>query len=136
MEKSCGAVIFRLEDGSRLYLLLHYEEGHWDFPKGHVEQGESEEQTVRREVEEETGIAELHFEPLFRERISYFFKRNGKSVPKEAVFFLAMAQKKEVRLSNEHIGFVWLPYESALKKITYRNAKELLGKAEKALSLP
>lgn len=133
-EKSCGAVVCRLEGAKRLYLLLHYEEGHWDFPKGHAEQGENEEGTVRRETAEETGITELDFEPLFREKISYSFRRGGTAVPKEVVFFLAKTKQKEVRLSDEHIGFVWLPYESALKKLTYKNAKDMLQKAESRLS--
>lgn len=134
MEKSCGAVLYRLEEGKRLYLLLHYNEGHWDFPKGHVEEGEAEEETVRREVIEETGIADLEFVPGFREKISYSFKREGAMVPKEVAFFLAATSKKEVKLSDEHVGFVWLPYESALKKLTYKNAKDMLKKAEKRLS--
>ena len=35
-EKSAGAILFVKEKEPR-YLLLHYEAGHWDFPKGHVE---------------------------------------------------------------------------------------------------
>lgn len=134
VEKSCGAVIYRLDGARRLYLLLHYAEGHWDFPKGHVEEGEGEEETALREILEETGIADLTFEPAFREGISYYFKREGGLVPKEVVFFLAQTKKKEIKLSSEHVGFVWLPYESALKKLTYNNAKEMLKKAENALS--
>ncbi|MFZ5500518.1 MAG: NUDIX domain-containing protein, partial [Candidatus Micrarchaeota archaeon] len=53
-EKSCGIVLFS-EDGGRLYLLLHYTAGHWDFPKGHVEADESEAETALRELLEETG---------------------------------------------------------------------------------
>ena len=49
-EKSCGAVVFREENGVRLYLLLHYAEGHWDLPKGHVEKGESEEQNKLKKL--------------------------------------------------------------------------------------
>ena len=134
MEKSCGAVVYRLEAGKRLYLLLHYEEGHWDFPKGHVEENESEEETVIREVEEETGIIGLRLNIAFKEKISYSFKRGSDMVPKEVVFFVGETQQKEVRLSLEHVGFVWLPYESARKKLTYKNAKELLQKAEENLS--
>ncbi|MCX8194704.1 MAG: NUDIX domain-containing protein [Candidatus Micrarchaeota archaeon] len=134
MEKSCGAVIYRVEGGKRLYLLLHYQEGHWDFPKGHVEEGESEEETVRREVREETGIYKLEFEPLFRERIGYFFKREGKTVQKEVIFFLASTKEKEVWVSSEHVGFAWLSYQEALKRLTYKNAKEVLKKAEARLS--
>jgi bis(5'-nucleosidyl)-tetraphosphatase len=135
LEKSCGAVIYRLEDGRRLYLLMHYEEGHWDFPKGHVEKGETEEQTARREIAEETGITEVEFEKFFREVISYSFKRGGELVPKEVIFFAGKTHEKEVRLSDEHTGFVWLPYQSAMKKISYRNAKEMLRKAEEKLAL-
>ncbi|MBI4141461.1 NUDIX domain-containing protein [Candidatus Woesearchaeota archaeon] len=58
------------------YLLLHYTAGHWDFPKGHVEHGESNEKTARREIEEETGIKELKILPEFKETIHYFFKQN------------------------------------------------------------
>ena len=129
-EKSCGALIFRDEGGKRLYLILHYTGSHYDFPKGHVEQGESEEQTARREIEEETGIASIEFMPLFRERISYSFYRSGNLVPKHVVFFLARTSEKEVRLSKEHIGFEWLECEEAKKRVTYGNAKKLLEKAE------
>jgi len=134
-EKSCGALIFRAEGGTRLYLLLHYAGGHWDFPKGHVEKGESEEQTARREIAEETGIAALEFLPGFREEISYSFRHgNGEMAQKAVAFFLARTNEKLVRLSGEHIGFEWLPYGAARKKATYENARTLLEKAEKRLS--
>jgi bis(5'-nucleosidyl)-tetraphosphatase len=129
-EKSCGALIFCNEGEKRAYLILHYTGLHWDFPKGHVEQGESEEQTARREIEEETGITALEFLPLFRERVSYSFYRSGGLVPKHVIFFLAKTSGKEVRLSHEHIGFEWLEYEEAKKRVTYGNARKLLEKAE------
>ena len=130
-EKSCGAVIFRDECGKRLYLLLHYAGGHWDFPKGHVEAGESEEQTARREIQEETGLASLEFLPGFRETISYSFRHStGEEAQKQVAFFLAKSSEKLVHLSDEHIGFAWLPYSAAKKKATYENARMLLEKAE------
>jgi len=135
MEKSCGALIFRLEGGKRVYLLLHYAGGHWDFPKGHVEAGEGEEQTAKREIQEETGITSLEFLSSFREVVSYSFRHsNGAAAQKQVVFFLVMTHEKLVRLSNEHIGFAWLPYAAAKKKATYENARMLLEKAEKRLS--
>lgn len=133
-EKSCGAVVFREENGMRLYLILHYAEGHWDLPKGHSEKGETEEQTARRETEEETGISQLEFVPEFRRTTSYFFKRSGRNIPKEVTFFLARTDQKEVKLSSEHLDFAWLPYGSAVAKATYRNAKGVLAAAEKYLS--
>ncbi|MFA5929753.1 MAG: NUDIX domain-containing protein [Candidatus Micrarchaeia archaeon] len=134
-EKSCGALIFRDEAGRRLYLLLHYSGGHWDFPKGHVEEGEGEEQTARREIQEETGLSQLEFLSGFREVISYSFRHsNGEPAEKQVAFFLAKTCEKLVRLSDEHIGFAWLSYPSARKKATYENARMLLEKAEMRLS--
>ena len=133
-EKSCGAVVYREEGGRHSYLLLHYSEGHWDFPKGHVESGESEEQTARREIMEETGISELEFMRGFRNSVSYWFMRKGEKVQKEVVFFLAKTTGKGVTLSDEHVGYLWLPFRLAREKVTYRNAKELLEKAEARLS--
>jgi bis(5'-nucleosidyl)-tetraphosphatase len=134
-EKSCGIVLFR-EDGQRLYLLLHYEEGHWDFPKGHVEEGESEHETAARETVEETGIADLDFITGFRERTEYSYKREGRLMRKEVFYFLARTGGEVVELSDEHTGFEWLPYEEALGRITYENSREILRKAERALGRP
>jgi bis(5'-nucleosidyl)-tetraphosphatase len=127
-EKSCGAVIFK-QNGNRRYLLLRYGGGHWDFVKGHMERGESEKDTVRREVMEEVGISDLVLVEGYRQRISYFFKRATSRVHKEVVLFLAESKASEVRISNEHVGFDWLPYDLAYERLTYENAKETLRKA-------
>lgn len=84
-EVSAGAVIFR-RDGEIKYLLLQYEMGHWDFPRGAIERGEEEKETVQREVREETNIADLKFMPGFREKISWFYRKEGKTIYKEAIF--------------------------------------------------
>lgn len=132
-EKSCGAVVFRVGAGSE-YLLLHYEAGHWDFVKGHVEKGESEEETVRRETLEETGLKNTAFMNGFRERIDYFYRRRGRTVSKEVIFYLVKSLGEEqVKISGEHIGYEWLSYVKALERLTYRNAKETLRKAEEYL---
>jgi len=128
-EFSAGAVIFRKENGRKLYLLLHYESKHWDFVKGHIELDENEEQTVVRETYEETGISELGFIPGFREKIEYFFRQEGKTIHKQVIFLLAETNTKDVTLSFEHIGFEWLPYEEALGRLTFENAKDILKKA-------
>ena len=133
-ETSAGAVIFRKEDGKRLYLLLHYGVGHWDFVKGHVEGKETEEQTMRREAAEETGLADLQVIADFREVISYFYTVKGKRIAKDVIFLLAETKTKTIKISFEHSGFVWLAFEEALKKITYDNSKAVLTKAEQFLA--
>jgi len=128
VEKSCGAVIFR-PDAPASYLLLHYEAGHWDFVKGHVEKGESEEDTVRRETVEETGLSDVEFVDGFRERISYYYRRRGRTVFKEVIFYLLQANMEEVQISGEHVGYAWLDYPQAMRRLTFKNARNVLRKA-------
>lgn len=133
-EKSCGAVVFkRYKDGIK-YLLLHYPSGHWDFPKGNQEKNEKDEMTASREIKEETGIEDIEFADGFRETVNYFYKRGEDTISKEVIFFLAQSATDEVKLSDEHIGYAWLNYGHALKKLTFSNAKELLKKADEFLN--
>lgn len=133
-EKSAGAVVFRKEGETRLYLLLQYTSSHWDFPKGNIEQGESEEQTAKREISEETGIVDIEFVPCFKEKIKYFYRREGQQVNKEVIYFLAETKTSIVKISWEHSGFQWLPFKEALEKTTFSNSKSVLKKAEETLS--
>ncbi|MBI2653566.1 NUDIX domain-containing protein [Candidatus Woesearchaeota archaeon] len=133
-EKSCGAIVFkRQKDGSVKYLLLHYEAGHWDFPKGNQEKNEKEEMTAAREIKEETGIEDIEFVDGFREEIKYFYKKGEETIFKEVAFFLVQSATDEVALSKEHIGYAWVNYEHAMKKLTFNNSKEVLRKANQFL---
>ncbi len=127
-EKSAGAVVFMLDKDSIRYLLLHYEAGHWDFPKGHVEEDEKEKETVKREVKEETGIEKIEILKGFKEKIHYFYKLKGELMSKDVIFYLAKAKEEKIKISYEHKGFEWLPYEEALERLTFKNAKEILKK--------
>jgi len=131
-EVSAGAVVFRREEGIK-YLLLKYKHEHFDFPRGGIEKGEKEEETIRREIKEETGIEDLELIPGFREKVSWFFKREGKTFYKEATFLLARTKTVEVKLSEEHLEYQWLNYEDAMKIITFKNGKAILEKASKFL---
>jgi bis(5'-nucleosidyl)-tetraphosphatase len=128
-EKSCGAVIFMKKDDVAKYLLLNYAAGHWDFVKGNVEVNESEQQTVVRELREETSITEAQFIDAFRESIAYFYRRQGMTVHKEVVFFIMEAFTDKVELSFEHVGYIWLDYKHALEKLSFKNSKDVLQKA-------
>ena len=132
-ERSAGAIVFREEEYPK-YLLLHYEAGHWDFPKGNIEKGESDIETVKREIQEETGIKDIEIVKGFKEKIQYYFKFEGELINKSVVFYLAKTDAEKVKLSFEHIGFIWLPYEKALNKLTFKNAKEILKKANDFLT--
>ena len=136
LEFSAGAVIFRKEKNKTLYLILKYDEGHWDFVKGHIGdniKGEKAEDAVVREAEEEAGITDLKFVGGFKHKIQYFLRKKGETYLKTVTFFLAETKKKRVTLSFEHTDYKWLEYEDALKQITYDNAKQVLKKANSFL---
>lgn len=130
-ERSAGAVIFRRENGKIKYLILLYGAGHWDYTKGHIEPGESDEETVVREAEEEAALIDLKIISGFREIINYAYTKEGKKIAKEVVFLLAETQTEKVKLSFEHKDYKWLEFEKALKQVTYPTSKDVLKKADK-----
>ena len=129
-ERSAGVVVYRLgDDGARRYLLLDYGR-FWDYPKGHVEGGEDDEAAALRELAEETGIANARLVPGFAKEISYFFRdKSGGLTRKEVVFFAARTSRQRIKLSHEHEGSAWLPYDDALERLTYPTAKQVLREA-------
>ena len=133
LEKSAGAITFHRKKGVTKYLLLHYQMGHWDFPKGNIEKGERLEETARREIKEETGIEKIEFIAGFKEWFKYFYKFKSENIFKIVTFFLAEAKTEKVKISYEHIGYKWLLYQEALNQLTFKNAKEVLKKANEYL---
>jgi bis(5'-nucleosidyl)-tetraphosphatase len=129
-ERSAGAVVFRgsAHEGRSYLLLLNA--GHWDFPKGNREKGETELQTVLREVAEETGFTGISIVPGFRRVIEYYYRREGKNVHKQVVYLLAQTPVGEVRISKEHQGFGWFRYEEAVQRASFDNSKMILADAE------
>lgn len=126
-EISAGVILVR-NRSQREYLLLDYG-SHWDFPKGHIEPGEDPQTTAARELQEETGVRDARFVPGFKESMRYFYRKAGEGMLKVVIFFLAETPTGEVTLSHEHSGYLWLPYEEAVMRLTFKNARELLAKA-------
>ena len=88
-EKSCGAIVYRKHHGNTEILLIkHINSGHWSFPKGHVEQGETEVETALREIKAETSLDVL-IDPTFRETVTYFPRKDTQKV---VVYFIAKAK--------------------------------------------
>lgn len=132
-EISAGAIIFRKNSGLH-YLLLHYPSGHWDFVKGKIEINENPNNTVVRETKEETGITDLVFVNGFEESIQYDFRYDGKLIHKKVIFFLAKTNTEKIKISHEHLDFVWLEFKEALKKISYQSARSVLSGANQLLA--
>lgn len=148
-EKSVGAIIYREEDGQRLYLILRYKAKHWEFVKGHIDAGETDEQTLRREAKEEASLEDLKIIPGFKEITKFIFKQypekmseadrkaseTGKTiwVFKIVTFYLAKTNTENIKLSAEHQDYKWLDYEQAIKQTTFKGSKEILRKAHEFL---
>lgn len=95
-----------------------------------MEKGESEVDTALRETREETGLMDVSIIDGFRERISYYYRRSGKTVFKEVVFYVLEAKSGDVQISGEHVGYAWLDYAQAMRRLTYKNARNVLRKAD------
>lgn len=125
-EKSCGAVIYKYENNNIYILLLKHNLGHWSFPKGHMEIGESEIDTALREVKEETNI-DVDIDINFRVKITYSPFEN---VIKDVIYYVATPKSKEIKPQLSEIQEIkWYLAKDAGDVITYKNDKEVLEKA-------
>ena len=128
LEKSCGGIIYRGTDDSLEILLIRHVKGHWTFPKGHVEEGETEEETAHREVLEETSL-NVEIDSSFRYIIEYSPK---KGVTKTVVYFLAtyISGQEQAQLSEvSEVG--WYNVKDVEKMLTFKNDKNILRAALK-----
>lgn len=124
-EKSCGCIIFN----SKGEVLLVNEKGRnfWGFPKGHVEPGETEEETARREVKEEVNL-DVEIDSSHRYETNYSFD----NIEKTVIFFIAKPITTKVSKQDSEIDkYKWCSYNEALKLITYNDLKEIFIKAVK-----
>jgi 8-oxo-dGTP pyrophosphatase MutT (NUDIX family) len=126
-ERSAGGVIFRRAEGGPLYLIIRDSYRNWGFPKGHVEDGESEVDAARREVREETGLDGLLYRAPATE-IDWFFRFRGRLIHKTCVFFVFESPGGEASPQEEEgiSACRWLPFEEALRVLSYANAREVL----------
>ncbi|MEK6264196.1 MAG: NUDIX domain-containing protein [Clostridium sp.] len=126
-EKSCGVVIYRKNKNNLEFLTIsHRYDGHWGFPKGHVEKNESEEETAIREVCEETGL-KVTLINGFRAKIQYSPK-NG--ITKEVIYFLAKVYDDDVYIQLEEIkDYRWSRLVATKEILSYKSSVKVLEKA-------
>lgn len=128
-EKSCGAIVL---NSNNEILLVHHNSGHWDFPKGHIEAEETEEQTAIREVKEETNI-DIKVNKNYRYVTNYSPKEG---VMKEVVYFLAKNIDNTTKPQLSKVNEVkWFKFEEAIEKITFDNSKMILKQLKKDLEM-
>lgn len=132
-EKSCGAIVFRKFHGNtELLLIKNQNGGHWSFPKGHVENDETEEETALREIMEETGIS-VALDTSFRRVISYIPK---KETIKDVVYFLARALTFDYTPQEEEIAQIkWVEINHAASLLSYENDRQLVSQARDKIKI-
>ena len=130
-EKSCGAIVYRKHHGNTEILLIkHVNSGHWSFPKGHVEDGETEIETEIREIKEETGL-DVIVDPTFRETVSYSPKKDTQKI---VVYFIAKAKNYDYTPQEEEISDIrWVEIGHALTILTYENDRSIVNKAKSSM---
>ena len=131
-ERSAGVIVFRLAGHSwdkAQFLLLNYGK-YWDYAKGHVEKGEDDRTAALRELQEETGITQVAMIDAFSKEIAYFFRSKRGLVRKSVIFFLGQVASADIQLSDEHVGYEWLPFDAAMQHVGYASAKEVLKAAK------
>ena len=131
-EKSCGAIVYRKYHGNTEILLIkHIKSGYWSFPKGHMEEGETEVETALREIFEETSI-EVFIDEGFREIVTFSPRRD---TFKEVVYFVAKAKNHDFKPQKEEISEIkWVEIGQA-PSLTFDNDKIIVSKAKAFISL-
>lgn len=131
METSCGVVLVNYGT----VLLLQYPQGHWDFPKGHVENDDADHRsTAQRELTEETGIDQIQFVDDFVERSEYSYRHRGKRKVKQVYWYVAQTDQISVKLSHEHRGYMWLDWDMAEQQLSHEETKSVLRNARQHMS--
>jgi len=133
-ELSSGAVLYRLSGREPRFLLIKNSKGHWDFPKGHIEAGESRLAACRREVREETGISRFEIIRGGVLRRTWTFQAKESRISKDCWFYLGRAAGAGIRLSSEHTRGGWYGLGRALRMLGYPGQRSLLRAFSRKIS--
>jgi bis(5'-nucleosidyl)-tetraphosphatase len=140
--RAAGIVLYRTDGGERKYLLLRSALTRrlvWEFPKGGIEPGETEQEAAERELREETGVGPGAYSvrPGFREEEHYLFTRSDSGerqlVVKRVVYFLAETGTEQIALSREAAEYRWLSYDEAQQTLRFPEKRRILEQAERWL---
>ena len=134
LEHSCGAVLYTRVSGVVHYVIIETYTGSKGFPKGHIEAGETEEETALREIREEVGIRATLI-PGFREEDEYPLP-NARGARKHVTYFLAVYSDQtivpqDIELENAFL----LPFREAYASLRFENARKILKKADEFIRM-
>jgi 8-oxo-dGTP pyrophosphatase MutT (NUDIX family) len=134
-DEAFGIVPILQQNGEYQFLLIQHHAGHWGFPKGHADPGESALETACREFVEETGIADYTVLENISFSEQYTFVRDDQSFEKTVVYYPAFVRSALVRCQQEEVqNYVWLAHEAAISQITFAGAKRVLTEVHQYLA--
>lgn len=139
IEQSFGVIPVYQKGGQTYFLIIQHNAGHWAFPKGRAEKGETELETAIRELREETGVSDVsvNAERVFEEN----YTRTTWGSPRQHVqktvrYFLGIVHDPKVKLQQAEVqDHKWATYEEARGLITFDASRKVLDEAAKALKL-
>ena len=134
-ETSAGGVVYRLDGGGPLFLLIRDSYHNWGFPKGHLESGENAQDAALREVREETGLEDVALRGTI-DTIDWYFRFRGRLIHKVCHFFLmetGQAQTSPQRAEGI-TACQWVAYDAARSVISYANARLVLRHAQEMIT--
>ena len=121
-EKSCGCIIIK---NKKVLLVYEKNRNFWGFPKGHMEDGETEIETALREVKEEVGL-DVEIDKERRYTLNYVIRDE---IDKTTVLYIAKAKNDEIIMQENEIENIrWCSFEEALNILTFDNWKEMFKK--------
>ncbi len=123
-EKSCGAIVYRHYNDTIEFLSVKSKiYGHWGFPKGHIEEGESEQEAAKRELMEETELI-ITLCSDYKASVNYY---SAEYTCKEVVYFIGKSSSQCIKIQKEEIeDYKWLGYNKMLELLTFDNDKKIL----------
>ncbi len=106
----------------------------WQLPKGQIEKGEKSRETALREIKEETGVVGRIVGKI--KKISWWFVQDGEKIYKTATFYLVAAQEESHHFDKKEVArTIWLSYDQAYQRLTFRSEKEVLKQGREILEM-
>lgn len=133
-EPTSGGIVFRHGEKGVEILLIQDAKDRWTIPKGHIEEGETAQQTARREIGEEAGLHEVDILGWLG-KIHFRYRRIDKLVLMTTQIYLVRAKGDTDAIQKEEWmnGIQWFTFHDALDAIEYEDIGKLMLLAMKRI---
>ncbi len=135
MEHSYGIIPLKRRGEDWYAFIVHRTKsgGFWEFPKGHIDEGETSLDAAERELKEETGLTierMLEFNPITE---YYEYEWHGKTIPKEVHYYLALVGGEIALQPKEVDEGKWVLLREAEKHMTHDTSRSISKKVASLL---